>query len=164
MLLSNGTQSTIQYFLNLIKIQSPGILPSIFMTNHNHAQVNTICAVFPKYQHIFYCWWHVLQAIQTHFNTKEFLDLWTLIQNWVCVTDGNQFNTYWTQIQKNTEFSKSIANYIAQEWLPYKEIWSIVSHQNYSIFEKGNTNMLLEAYVIMHFQDIYLFTIYYNTS
>ena len=151
MLSSNGTQSTIEYFLNLIKAQSSGILSSIFMTDCNYAQVNTICTAFPECQCIFYCWWHVLWAIWTHFNTKEFPDLWTLIQNWVCITNDNQFNTCWTQIQENTEFSKSIADYITQEWLSHKEMWSTVSCQNCSIFEEGDTNMLLEAYVIMHF-------------
>jgi MULE transposase-like protein len=148
MLSSNGTQATIEYFLNLVKAQSPGILPSIFMTDHDHAQVNAIRAAFPECQHIFYCWWHVLRAIRTHFNTKEFPDLWSLIQNWVRVTDDNQFNACWTQIQENTEFPKSVADYITQEWLPHKDMWSAVSRQNRTIFEEGDTNMLLEVYVI----------------
>src|SRR5229473_4231210 len=112
------------------------------MTDRDHAQVNTICTAFPECQCIFYCWWHVLWAIWTHFNTKEFPDLWTLIQNWVHITNGNQFNTCWTQIQENTEFPKSVANYITQEWLPHKEMWSAVLCQNCSIFEEGDTNML----------------------
>jgi len=45
MLSSNGTQSTIQYFLNLIKTQSPDVSPSIFMTDRDQAQVNSIRAI-----------------------------------------------------------------------------------------------------------------------
>ena len=75
MLSSNGTQATIEFFLNLIKARSPEIAPSIFMTDRDYAQVNAIRAAFPDCQRIFYCRWHVLWAIGTHFNTKEFPDL-----------------------------------------------------------------------------------------
>jgi hypothetical protein len=122
MLSSNDTQVTIQYFLNLLRAQSPEISPSIFMTDCDHAQVNAICAAFPECPRIFYCWWHMLRAIQTHFNTKEFLDLWRLIQDWVRTANDNQFNTWWAQIQGDTDVPKSIAKYIGQEWLPHKDM------------------------------------------
>jgi hypothetical protein len=147
MLSSNGTQATIEYFLSLIKAQSPGISPSIFMTDCDQAQVNAIRSVFPQCQRIFYCWWHVLRAIRTHFNTKEFEDLRSLIQDWVRTTDNNQFNAWWAQIRGDTNVPKSVAEYIAREWLPHKEMWSAMSHQNRTIFEEGDTNMLLESYV-----------------
>src|ERR1700733_13097318 len=87
MLSSNGTQATIQYFLNLVKAQSPEVAPNIFMTDRDQAQVNAIRAVFPECSRVFYCWWHVLRAIRTHFNTKEFPDLWSRIQDWIRTTD-----------------------------------------------------------------------------
>jgi hypothetical protein len=155
MLSSNGTQATIEFFLNLIKARSPEISPSIFMTDRDHAQVNAIRAVFPQCGRIFYCWWHVLRAIRTHFNTKEFADLWSLIQDWVRMTDNNEFNACWTKIQGDTDVPKSVAEYIAREWLPHKEMWSAMSRQNRTIFEEGDTNMLLESYVIAHF-NIYI--------
>lgn len=148
MLSSNGTQATIQYFLNLIKAQSPGVSPSIFMTDRDQAQVNSIRAAFPECRRVFYCWWHVLRAIRTHFNTKEFPVLWSLIQDWVRTTEDNEFNAYWKYIESDTSVPKSLAQYIARDWLPYKEMWSTMSRQNRMIFEKGDTNMLLEAYVI----------------
>src|SRR5260370_2374290 len=98
MLLSNGTQVTIEFFLNLIKAQSSAVLPSIFMTDRDHAQVNAIRTVFPECQCIFYCWWHVLCLIQTHLNTREFPKLWTLITDWVRIIAHTNFNTYCTQI------------------------------------------------------------------
>jgi hypothetical protein len=127
MLSSNGTQATIQYFLNLIKAQSPAISPSIFITDRDQAQVNSIRAVFPECRCVFYCWWHVLQAIWTHFNTKEFPDLWSLIQDWVCTTDDNEFNACWKYIEQDTLVPKSVAEYIARDWLPHKEMWSVMS-------------------------------------
>src|SRR5712672_2696657 len=126
MLSSNGTQATIEFFLNLIKAQSPAIAPSIFMTDRDQAQVNAIRSAFPECQCVFYCWWHVLQAIRTHFNTKEFPDLWSLIQDWVRTKDDNLFNAWWAQIQRNTKVPTSIAKYIVQEWLPQKQMWSAI--------------------------------------
>ena len=113
---------------------------------------------FPECQHMFYCWWHMLQAIWTHFNTKEFPELWSLIQDWVCMVDSNKFNTCWTQIQEDTNVPKSVSDYIAWEWLPHKEMWSAVSRQNRTIFEEGDTNMQLEAYVSVSLvlENIYL--------
>jgi hypothetical protein len=162
MLSSNGTQLTIEFFLNLIKAQCPQISPSIFMTDRDQAQINAIRAAFPECQRIFYCWWHVLRAIRTHFNTKEFPDLWELIQDWVHVTNDSEFNAYWTQIWGDTEVPKSVAEYIARDWLPQKEMWSAMSRQNRTIFEEGDTNMLLELYVITHFIIYMYFLICYQ--
>jgi len=97
MLSSNGTQVTIEFFLNQIKARSPKISPLIFMTDHDHAQVNAIRSAFPNCPRIFYCWWHMLRAIRTHFNTKEFPDLWSLIQDWVRTTDEKEFNVWWAR-------------------------------------------------------------------
>ena len=145
MLSSNGTQATIQFFLNLIKAQTPDVSPSIFMTDRDHAQVNAIRASFPECQRIFYCWWHVLRAIRTHFKTEEFPALWDLIQDWVRMKNEKEFNACWSQIQGDTSVPKSVADYIAREWLPHKEMWSAMSRQNRTIFEEGDTNMLLES-------------------
>jgi len=163
MLSSNGMQVTIEYFLNLIKSQNPEISPSIFMMDRDHAQVNAIHAAFPQCQRVFYCWWHVLQAIHTHFNTKEFPKLWSLIQDWVRLIDDDKFNIYWKQIQGDPDVPKSVAEYIAREWLPHKEMWSAASCQNCTIFEEGDTNMLLEAYVMSsHISNlIYLFIMFF---
>jgi hypothetical protein len=125
------------------------------MTDRDQAQINVIHLAFPDCGRIFYCWWHVLCAIRTHFNTKEFSDLWPLIQDWVRTTDDNEFNACWTRIQADTKVPKSVAEYIARGWLPQKEMWSAMSRQNCTIFEEGNTNMLLELYVIT-FLNIYI--------
>ena len=118
------------------------------MTDHNQAQVNAIRATFPECSCVFYCWWHVLRAIRTHFNTKHFPVLWSRIQDWVHTTNNDEFNAHWAYIEGDTSVPNSMAQYIACDWLPHKEMWSAMSHQNRTIFEKGDTNMLLEAYVI----------------
>jgi len=75
------------------------------------------------------------------------------------MTDDNEFNASWTQIQGDTKVPKSVAEYIAHDWLPHKEMWSAMSHQNRTIFEEGDTNMLLESYVISNFKMYILFII-----
>ena len=118
------------------------------MTDHDYVQVNAIWATFSECGCIFYCWWHVLRAIWTYFNTKHLPDLWSRIQDWVRTMDDEEFNMHWKYIEQDTSVPKSVAQYIAQDWLPYKEMWSVMSRQNHTIFRKGDTNMLLEGYVI----------------
>ena len=107
-----------------------------------------ICRVYPN-SHALYCWWHVLRAIRCHFVTAKFLDLWSLIQKWVCTPDLYEFEAWWDDIQDDKSVPKSLIEYLAREWLPVKEMWSAVYRQDRSIFEEGDTNMLLEVYVII---------------
>lgn len=146
MLSSNGTHETIIYFLNLIKARSPDICPSIFMTDRDQAQVIAIRGTYPDCR-VFYCWWHVLRAIRTHFVVTEFPDLWTLIQEWVQTTNQDEFDAWWERIQSDKANPRSVIQYLNREWIPCKDMWSAVSRQMRSIFEEGDTNMLLEAYV-----------------
>ena len=118
------------------------------MTDRDQAQVNAIRKVYPMC-HIVYCWWHVLCAIRCHFVVTEFQDLWTLIQKWVHTADRYKFDVWWEDIQNYQSVPQSLAKYLAQEWIPVKEMWATVFHQNHTIFEEGDTNMLLEAYVIL---------------
>ena len=146
MLSSNGTQAMIKFFIKFVKDQSPDISPSIFMTDRDQAQVNAIRETYPS-SRVLYCWWHVLRAIRTHFVITEFKELWLLIQKWVRTTDQYEFESWWEDIQNDNSVPKSVAQYLAREWMPVKEMWSAVYRQNRSIFEEGDTNMLLEAYV-----------------
>ena len=148
MLSSNGTQATIKFFINFAKHQNPDISPLIFMTDQDQAQANAICETYPS-SCVFYCWWHVLRAICTHFVVTEFKDLWDLIQKRVWTTDKYQFDTWWEDIQIDESIPKSVAHYLAQEWVPVKEMWSAIYHQDRMIFEEGDTNMLLEVYVLI---------------
>ena len=120
------------------------------MADRDQGQVNAICNIYLSC-HVFYCWWHVLHAIWCHFVITEFPDLWVLIQKWVSTTDQYEFDTWWEDIQNDHTVPQSLAEYLAQEWVTVKEMWSAVFRQNWTIFEEGDTNMLLEAYVIFPF-------------
>ena len=119
----------IKYFIKLVKDQSPDVSPSIFMTNQDRAQVNAIRETYPS-SHILYCWWHVLRAIRTPFVVTEFKELWQLIQRWVRTTDQYEFESWWEDIQNDDSVPKSVAQYLAQEWMPVKDMWSAVYWQN----------------------------------
>ncbi len=117
------------------------------MTNQDQAQVNAIRDVYPN-SHTLYCWWHVLRVIRCHFVVTEFPDLWTLIQKWVHTPDLYEFDAMWDDIRNDKSIPQSLVKYLAGEWLPVKEMWSAVYRQDRNIFEEGDTNMLLEVYVI----------------
>ena len=91
----------------------------------------------------------MLRAIRCHFVTNEFQELWALIQKWVRTTDQYEFDSWWEDIQNDHSVPQSLSEYLTREWMPVKEMWSGVFCQNRSIFEEGDTNMLLEAYVTM---------------
>ncbi len=70
------------------------------------------------------------------------------------MTDQYKFDAWWEDIQNNKSVPQSLAEYLAREWIPVKEMWSAVFRQDRTIFEEGNTNMLLEAYVIITYLKI----------
>ena len=114
------------------------------MTDRDQAQVKAIRATYSGCR-VLYCWWHVLRAIRTRFIINAFPKLWTLIQDWVHTTDEAQFDTWWDQMQMDKSYPDTVIGYLAREWVPCKDMWSAVFRQNRTIFEEGDTNMLLES-------------------
>src|SRR6266852_4702667 len=161
MLSFNGTYVTIKYFLQLIKAQNPNISPNIYMTDCDQAQVKAICVTYPSCQ-VLYCWWHVLRAIWTRFKIKEFSKLWTLIQDWIHISEKAEFDAWWEQMQSDKKNPDTVIGYLAWDWVPCKDMWLAIFQQNRTIFEKGDTNMLLESYVITLFLIILSNNIVFN--
>jgi hypothetical protein len=62
MLTSSGTEVTIHFFLNFIKVQSPEIVPAIVMSDYDPEQINVIKAVYLE-STLLLGWWHVLCAM-----------------------------------------------------------------------------------------------------
>ncbi|KZP21248.1 hypothetical protein FIBSPDRAFT_741058 [Athelia psychrophila] len=50
----------------------------------------------------------------------------------------------WKKIQ--TLAAPSFIDYIEWYWLPQKDLWSVVSQKNHTVFEQNDTNMLVEAW------------------
>jgi hypothetical protein len=89
----------------------------------------------------------MLHAIQCRFVITEFPELWALIQKWVRTADQYEFDTWWEDIQNDHTVPQSLAEYLAREWVSVKDMLSAIYGQNCTLFEEGDTNMLLEAYV-----------------
>jgi hypothetical protein len=68
----------------------------------------------------------------------------------VITEDLAEFFNIWDEISTNPSVPQSIVEYLASEWLQVLDMWSRVARRNRSIFEEGNTNMLIEAYMFHH--------------
>jgi hypothetical protein len=149
MLASNGMTDTIAFFVSWVRDTSLAVQPAVIMTDCDHAQINMLRIIYPDSQ-ILLCKWHVLHAIRSHFNTNEFPDLWAKVKAFVNTSDSADLARLWVEISNDPSVPQSFVQYMRSEWLPEAKMWSLVMRKNCSIFEEGNTNMLLEAYVF-HF-------------
>ena len=152
MLTSSGTTEIIKFFVRWVRDASPLVRPGVIMTDRDQAQIAALEAVYPQSQ-ILLCTWHVLHAIRGHFVTTQFEALWEKIKAWVITEDTAMFFNIWDEISSDPSAPESVIKYLATEWLPVLHMWSGISRKHRSIFEEGNTNMLIEAYVFDLFCD-----------
>ena len=116
------------------------------MTDRDHAQIAALEAVYPRCK-IYLCAWHVLRAMRSHFVTSEFPALWDKIKRWVITDDLGEFLTLWDEISTDPSVPQSFLEYLTDRWIPLVFMWSRVVRKGRSIFEEGDTNMLIELYV-----------------
>jgi len=147
MLTSSGTTEIITFFVKWVRDASPSVRPAVIMTDRDQAQIAALQIVYPLSQ-IFLCTWHVLRAMRSHFVTTQFQALWEKVKTWVITEDLAKFHNIWDEISTDPSVPRSVVDYLAAEWLPVTHMWSKISRKNRSIFEEGNTNMLIEAYVL----------------
>ena len=148
MLTSSATTDVITFFVKWVRDASPSVRPGVIMTDRDQAQIAALEFVYP-HSRIFLCTWHVLRAIRSHFVTSQFEALWEKIKAWVITDDLAVFLNIWDKISSDPLVPKSVVEYLATEWLRVLHMWSRTARRNRSIFEEGNTNMLIEAYVII---------------
>ena len=146
MLSSNTKSETITYFLFLVQFWNPDVWPTQFMTDCDQAQILALQAVYPQTK-VLLCKWHILHAIQSHFWTNQFLELWVMVKKLISTSNLANFMTIWDKISSNLEFPKSFIDYFNSRWVPVAHMWSGVSRRSCNIYSEGDTNMLLEAYV-----------------
>jgi MULE transposase domain len=147
MLSSNGTTETISYFLNWVKEASPAVRPAVIMTDRDQAQINTIMRVYPDSQTLL-CLWHVLCAFRSHFVTDQFQALWARVKSWVRTEDSDEFDWIWAEISADPTIPQSFMDYLDKDWMAKDHMWSLSKWTEHSLLEEGNTNMLIEVYVI----------------
>ena len=147
MLTSSGTTEIITFFVKWVRDASPLVQPTVIMTDHDQAQIVALQIVYPL-SRIFLCTWHVLRVMRSHFVTTQFQALWEKVKTWVITEDLAKFHNIWDEISTDPSVPRSVVDYLAAEWLLVMHMWSKISRKNRSIFEEGNTNMLIEAYVL----------------
>lgn len=146
MLTSNGTTAIISFFLGWVKAISPAVRPSIIMTDRDQAQIAAIQAVYPN-SRTFLCLWHVLRAMRGHIHVPSFRQVWVKILAWVKTDNPSEFLRLWKEISTDPTVPPSFLQYLEKEWNKDAHLWSRVVQKNRSIFEEGETNMLIESYV-----------------
>lgn len=148
------------FYLRTFRHANPSVIPSFFMTDKDHAQMNAISSVFPEpATKILLCWWHVLHAWQQHFHINEFPELWDDLKRWIRINNEAEFQNHWTKIQSYAP--SSMVLYLKKNWMNATHLWSAVSRQGRNIHELSDTNMLIEAYVttfILILQSIMILT------
>ncbi len=77
--------------------------------------------------------------------TTEFKALWTKIKALVKSDNQAVFDNLWHEINTDPSFPPSIVKYLNDMWMKRQHMWSKVFQKNLSIFEEGDTNMLIEA-------------------
>jgi hypothetical protein len=116
------------------------------MTDRDQAQIAALVAIYPK-SNIFLCAWHVLHAIRSHFATSEFPALWDKIKKLVTTEKMATFYALQDEIFADPSVPQSILDYLSTNWLPVVHMWARSARNGRSIFEEGDTNMLIESYV-----------------
>jgi len=65
-----------------------------------------------------------------------------------------KFHNIWDEILSNSSVPESVLKYLKKEWLPVLHIWSMIGRKHQSIFEEGDTNMLIKLYMIYLLSEI----------
>jgi hypothetical protein len=126
---SNTMIPAITFFLKWIKDASPGIRPKILMTDCDQAQIAALQTVYPQ-SRVLLCTWHVLRAMQSHFVTNQFLELWDKVKAWVKSDKMANFLNLWDEISTDPSIPQSFVQYLAKEWVPSPHMWSRVARKN----------------------------------
>ncbi|KAH8978817.1 hypothetical protein EDB86DRAFT_3089977 [Lactarius hatsudake] len=89
----------------------------------------------------------MLRAMRMRFDTDEFSDLWKCVQEWVKTPNQSKFDSAWEWIQTEKEkVPESFVKYLKENWMGIVPLWAGIARKNRTIFQEGDTNMLIEAY------------------
>ena len=75
----------------------------------------------------------------------EFESLWQMIKALITTDNQATFDSFWYTICTDPSVPPSVVKYLNDVWMRRPHMWSKVSRKNRSIFEEGDTNMLIEA-------------------
>jgi hypothetical protein len=142
MISSDATENTVDWFFATFRRLNWEVIPLRIMCDHDRATMNVIRRRYIESQMLL-CWWHVPHAWQKHFCVAHYPELWAEMKQWFRITDPDEFMACWARIQQLAP--ESVISYLVKTWMVDKELWSGVFRQDRTIFELGDTNMLVEA-------------------
>ncbi|KAJ7150787.1 hypothetical protein C8R46DRAFT_963375, partial [Mycena filopes] len=143
MISSNATEATVDYFFMVFIQNNPCFISLRIMCDHDRATMNVVQRRCPESQ-LLLCWWHVPHAWQQHFCVAHYPELWAELKRWFRIQDPDEFLACWARIQELAP--QSVIDYLVKTWLGEKELWSGVYRQNRTVYDLGDTNMLVEAW------------------
>lgn len=114
------------------------------MSDRDEAQITALEQIYPQ-SRIYLCKWHVLRAMRRHFVTSEFPELWENVKTLVNTDDLVIFWEIWDRILKEDNYPKTFKDYLLKNWMKEPQKWSKTARKNRTIFEEGDTNMLIES-------------------
>lgn len=128
------------------------MIPRYIMSDFDWPQINACLEVYLSW--LFLCWWHVLHAWQKHLHIPSYPELWEILKGWIRITDQAEFDKTWIKIKSMAP--ASFVSYLTTYWMPenVRKMWSAVYRKDRTIFEKCDTNMLIEAYVFFTFSSL----------
>jgi hypothetical protein len=76
---------------------------------------------------------------------EEFLEVWDCVRKWVKTSDQSKFDSIWEWIQNDPLVLLSLVDYLRTNWMSIVPLWSATKRQERTIFQEGDTNMLIEV-------------------
>jgi hypothetical protein len=80
-----------------------------------------------------------------HFRTEEFPEVWERVREWVKMSDQAMFDSLWEWFQTDPSVPRSFVDYLQTNWMSIVSLWAGISRKNRTIFQEGDTNMLIEV-------------------
>jgi hypothetical protein len=135
MIASSGTGNTIDYFLKHVRLRSPSIHPSRFMSDHDRAQMSKITARYPESQ-LLLCWWHVPHDWQKHLAIMAHPELWAKLKLWFRITELDEFMQCYEEIKELAP--DYFIEYLEKNWLGeyWEKLWSAVYRKDRTVLKR----------------------------
>ena len=89
----------------------------------------------------------LINTWRQHFVITHYPEMWEVLKGWICLKEEDEFEACWQKILSLAP--DSVIEYLKAYWLPVKPWWSAVYLKNPMVFKEGNTNMLVEVYMIL---------------
>jgi hypothetical protein len=77
--------------------------------------------------------------------TSEFPELWEKVKTLVNTDNLEIFWDLWDQILIDDNYPQTFKDYLLKNWMKEPHKWSKTARKNWTIFEEGDTNMLIKS-------------------